>query len=240
LNFKYENSGFGLKNINLKINSGEKIAVVGENGAGKSTLVKLLLRLYDVTDGDILINNISIKEYDIKSLRKRIGVAFQNPNVYALSFAENIELYNKTDENKLTEILEALGLNDILKKNNADFSVEVTKEFDENGIMLSGGEVQKIGLARLMTGNFGLLLLDEPSSALDPLAEYEMNKIILSHSNLSTTVMVAHRLSTIRDADRIILIEEGNIKEIGTHDELMKMNGRYCEMFTKQAENYTK
>ena len=240
LSFNYENSDFGLNSITLKINSGEKIAIVGENGAGKSTLIKLLLRLYDINYGDILINNISIKDYDIKNLRKRIGVAFQNPNVYAFSFKENIELYNKTDENKLMEISQALGLNDILNKNNADFSVEVTKEFNKDGIMLSGGEVQKIGLARLLTGNFGLLLLDEPSSALDPLAEYEMNKIILSHSNLSTTIIVAHRLSTIRDADRIILIENGTIKEMGTHNELINLNGKYCEMFTKQAENYIK
>jgi len=135
-------------------------------------------------------------------------------------------------------IVETLGLNKILEKNNADFSTELTREFNENGIMVSGGEVQKIGIARLMTGHFGLLLLDEPSSALDPLAEYEMSKLILDRSNQSTTIIVAHRLSTIRHADRIVLVDGGSIREMGTHDELIALKGKYYEMFTKQAENY--
>lgn len=117
-------------------------------------------------------------------------------------------------------------------------STALTKEFDENGIMLSGGEEQKIGIARLLTGEFGLLLLDEPSSALDPLAEYEMTKLILDSSHFSTTILVAHRLSTVRGVDRIVLVENGTIKEMGTHEELMNLRGKYFEMFTKQAENY--
>ncbi|MDR2136167.1 MAG: ATP-binding cassette domain-containing protein, partial [Treponema sp.] len=129
-------------------------------------------------------------------------------------------------------------LNKILKKNNADYSTELTKEFDENGIMLSGGEVQKIGIARLLTGGFGLLLLDEPSSSLDPVAEYKMAKLIFDSSNRATTIMVAHRLSTIRNADKIILVDGGAIKETGTHNELMSLKGKYYEMFSKQAENY--
>jgi ATP-binding cassette subfamily B protein len=190
--------------------------------------------LYDVNSGDIVINGVPIKDYYVQSLRKRIGAAFQNPNVYALSFADNINLYNEANIEKIAEISKVLGLDDILKKNNAEITSEVTKEFDEKGIILSGGEVQKIGLARIMTGDFGLILLDEPSSALDPIAEYEMNKLILDSSNKSTTIMVAHRLSTIRDTDRIVLVENG------THDELMSIYGKYCEMFTKQSENYIK
>jgi ATP-binding cassette subfamily B protein len=236
--FKYENSKFAVSNFNLNINPGEKIAIVGENGAGKSTLVKLLLRLYDVTSGCIAINGVNIREYNIDEFRCKIGVAFQNSIVYALSFAKNIELYNQVDEDKLQTIVDKLKLNKILDKSDANFSTELTKEFDENGIMLSGGEVQKIGIARLLTGDFGLLLLDEPSSALDPIAEYEMTKLILDSSNRSTTIVVAHRLSTIRYADRIILVDGGEIKEIGTHDELMAIKGKYYEMFTKQAENY--
>jgi len=238
--FRYENSGFELKNIELSIPPGERVAIVGENGAGKTTLVKLLLRLYDVIGGDILINGVSIKEYNIGSLRERIGVAFQNSNIYALTFLENIELYNKVTQDKLDEIAQSLKLSEILKKNNADFSNEVTKEFDEKGIVLSGGEIQKVALARLMTGDFGLLLLDEPSSSLDPLSEYDMTKMMLNSSNRSTTIIVAHRLSSIRDVDRIILFEDGTIKETGTHDSLMALGGKYCEMFTKQAENYVK
>jgi len=236
--FSYSNSAFGIKNFNLEIKPGEKIAVVGENGAGKSTLVKLMLRLYDVTGGQICINGADIKDYSISELRGKIGVAFQNTNVYAISLAKNIMLYNEVKSDKLEEIVKRVGLREVISKNNADTDTTLTKEFDENGIMLSGGEMQKIGISRLFTGEFGLLLLDEPSSALDPIAEYEMTKLILDSSNLSTTIIVAHRLSTIRNADRIVLVENGSIRETGTHDELMNQRGKYFEMFTKQAENY--
>jgi len=236
--FSYDNARFAIKNFNLQIKPGEKIAIVGENGAGKSTLVKLLLRLYDTVSGNILINGTDIKDYNITDLRGKIGVAFQNMNIYAISLAKNITLYNEADDDSVQEIVHKVGLDSILTKNNADLATELTKEFDENGIMLSGGEIQKIGISRLFTGEFGLLLLDEPSSALDPLAEYEMTKLILDSSNLSTTIIVAHRLSTIRGADRIVLVDNGTIKEMGTHDELMKLKGKYYEMFTKQAENY--
>ncbi len=238
VSFSYPNSHFAINNLNLEIKSGEKIAIVGENGAGKSTLVKLLLRFYDPSSGLIRINGIDIKNYKLSDLRGKIGVAFQNVNIYALSLAENIMLYNEANDDQLREILHKAGLERVLTKNHANLSTELTKEFDENGIMLSGGEEQKIGIARLLTGEFGLLLLDEPSSALDPLAEYEMTKLILDSSNFSTTILVAHRLSTIRGMDRIVLVDNGEIKEIGTHDELMKLKGKYFEMFTKQAENY--
>lgn len=237
--FKYDNSEFAISNLNLKVNPGEKIAIVGANGVGKSTLVKLLLRLYDLTSGSISINGTDVKGFDLDLLRQKIGVAFQASNVYAFSLADNIQLYNDIDDEKLASIVKQLNLDKILEKNNASLSSTLTKEFDEEGIMLSGGEVQKIGIARLLAGNFGLLLLDEPSSALDPIAEYEMSKLILDSSNLSTTIIIAHRLSTIRNADRIILMENGTTTEIGTHDELMTAKGKYYEMFTKQAENYT-
>ena len=236
--FSYANALFAIKDFNLHIKPGEKIAIVGENGAGKSTLVKLLLRFYNTTSGRISINGTDIKDYNITELRGKIGVAFQNVNVYAISLAKNMMLYNEATDNQLQKIIDKVGLDNVLRKNDADISAEVTKEFNEKGIMLSGGEIQKIGISRLFTGEFGLLLLDEPSSALDPLAEYEMTKLILDSSNLSTTIIVAHRLSTIRGADRIVLVDNGSIKEIGTHDELMGLKGKYYEMFTKQAENY--
>lgn len=238
--FSYENSEFSLSGLNLCIKPGEKIAIVGENGAGKSTFVKLLLRLYDVDKGEIHINGKPIREYDVHVLRQRIGVAFQNTNIYAMSFADNISLYKEVSEPVLQEVTEMLGLDAILKKNHTDYHAELTREFHEDGVMLSGGEAQKVALARVMTGGFGLLLLDEPSSALDPIAEYKMNQAILNAANKATTIIVAHRLSTIRDADRIVVLDQGKICECGNHETLMALQGKYYEMFTKQAENYVK
>ncbi len=240
IRFQYPNSAFGIADFDLRINAGEKIAIVGENGVGKSTLVKLLMRFYDVDSGAILINGKNIRDYDVAGLRQRIGAAFQNPNVYAVSFAENICLYESVEPEKLRQIIQKTGLTKVFEKNGADVTTEVTREFDEGGIMLSGGEMQKVAIARLLTTGFGLLLFDEPSSALDPLAEYEMTKLILDSSNLSTTIIVAHRLSTIRNADRIVLVDEGKVAEMGTHEELMALRGKYYEMFTKQAENYVR
>lgn len=238
--FSYENSKFSMSDLNFTVKPGEKVAIVGENGVGKSTFVKLLLRLYDTVEGDIYINGKSIREYDVHALRQRIGVAFQNTNIYAMSFADNVSLYRQVSESGLQDVAKRLGLDSVLEKNHTDFSAELTREFHENGIMLSGGEAQKVALARVMSNDFGLLLLDEPSSALDPIAEYKMNRAILSASNKSTTIIIAHRLSTIRDADKIIVFDQGKIFESGTHDELMSLHGKYYEMFTKQAENYIK
>ena len=236
--FSYDNSAFAIKNITLDIKPGEKIAIVGENGVGKSTLVKLILRFYDAESGGIYINGINIKDYEIKSLRSRIGVAFQNTNIYAMSLYDNINIYSKEKNEKVIDAIERTKLDKVITKNVADSNRDLTREFDDNGIMLSGGETQKIGIARLLAGDFGLLIFDEPSAALDPIAEYEMSELILASSNKATTIVIAHRLSTIRYADKIVLIDNGTIKEVGKHDELMKIKGKYYEMFTKQAENY--
>ncbi|MDR0928207.1 MAG: ABC transporter ATP-binding protein/permease [Oscillospiraceae bacterium] len=230
VSFGYPNSAFALKSLNIRIAPNEKIAIVGENGAGKTTLSKLLLRLYDVDDGAILYNGRAIGEYNVHALRTRIGVAFQEPHIYALTVRENMTAYRASDDEKLRRTLESVGLDIALDD-------EVTREFDESGVMLSGGERQKLGLSRLLYNDFGLLLLDEPSSALDPLAEYKLSKLIFEQAK-TTTIIVAHRLSTIRDADRIYLLSNGEVKESGTHDELIALGGKYAEMFAKQAEGY--
>ena len=240
VNFKYNNSEFELKNINIKINPGEKIAIVGENGVGKTTLTKLLLRLYDPDSGEIKIDNTKISDYDVNKLRNKIGIAFQKPLVYAIPLCENMQLYNETTPETLINLLDKLQMTSILEKNNATLSTELTKEFDKSGIILSEGEAQKLGLSRIMFGDYGLLILDEPSSALDPIAEYELTKMIFDQANKATTIIISHRLSTIRNADRIYLIDNGEILEQGNHDELMHLKGRYYTMFTRQAENYIK
>ncbi len=235
VSFAYPEADFCLKHLNLKIAPGEKIGIVGENGAGKSTLAKLLLRLYDVDSGVILYDGKPIGEWDVHELRKRVGIAFQNANLYALTLRENLQYYNPgaSDEQR-RKALKTVGLDRL-----DDLDKTVSREFVEDGIMLSGGETQKLALARLLMDDFGVLILDEPSSALDPLAEYEMTRLMFGVSN-TTTIMIAHRLSTIRDADRIYLISGGEVAEQGTHQELMAQNGKYAEMFRAQAENYTK
>ncbi len=236
VSFKYNNSGFSLNNINMNINPGEKIAIVGFNGAGKSTLIKLLMRLYDVDEGCIEVNGKDIREYDVHSFRKNVGIAFQNNNIYAMSLKDNMLLYSAEDEN-LESALAEFDLDKVLHKANADIDTPLTKEFDENGIVLSGGEQQKLALARVFLGKYNLLILDEPSSALDPISEYQLNQKIFKMSN-TTTVLISHRLTSARHADRIYLFDNGSIIESGTHDELMLKKGVYYDMFTKQAESY--
>ncbi|MDF2539593.1 MAG: transporter related [Herbinix sp.] len=236
--FSYENSGFSLSNINFVIKPKEKIAIVGANGVGKTTLVKLLLRLYDVTEGMILINDIPIQNYNIHLLRNDIGVAFQTPNTYAISFLNNMQLYRTLNSYEVDSIMEKFDLKNVINKSKATIQTDITKEFDDNGIILSGGEAQKLGLSRIMKSDFGLLLLDEPSSALDPISEYEFMKLLHDRANSSTSIIIAHRLSTVRNSDRIYVMDDGKIIETGTHDQLIALKGKYFEMFEKQSEHY--
>ena len=238
VSFGYDNAAFGIEHLNLHIAPGQRAAIVGENGAGKTTLTKLLLRLYDVNSGAVLINGKNIKDYDIHKLRLHIGVAFQDVRVLAMSLRDNLTVYNDVPDERLYEVIERLGLESVLEKAGNDLNKMVSREFTEDGVALSGGEAQRLTLARLFTGEFGLLVLDEPSSALDPLAEYKLMKIILDASNTATTLMIAHRLSTVRDFDVIYHMENGEIIESGTHEALMAARGKYYEMFTRQAENY--
>ncbi len=236
--FRYTPDGpFVLRHLNLKAGPGERLAIVGENGAGKSTLVKLLMRLYDVTEGSILINGRDIREYDPHELRARIGAAFQDPNVYAMSIRENIELLHSAGDS-LEDILSSKDMQNLMAKNGADAGSEMTREFSEKGIIVSRGEAQKLALARLHTFPFGLYLLDEPSSALDPIAEYEMNRELVRSTRGGTTILIAHRLSSVRDMDHIVVVDHGRIAESGTHEELMSRGGIYALMFQKQAEGY--
>lgn len=233
VSYRYGGSDeFAIRDLSLAIAPGEKIAIVGENGAGKTTLTKLLLRLYDTDGGTVQISGRPIADYDVSTLRGRIGIAFQQSRLYALSVRENMTAYADADDARLKSCLEEVGLR-------LSLDAQVTKEFDENGAVLSGGDAQRLCLTRLLHSEFGLLILDEPSSALDPIAEYRIAKLIFDRSP-TTTVMVAHRLSTVVDADRIYLLSDGRIIESGTHAELMAQNGKYREMFLKQAEGYLK
>lgn len=236
MSFTYPgNSEPTLKNINLEIKPYEKIALVGYNGAGKTTLTNLLLRLYDVTDGEILIDGENIKNVTVSSHRDRFSAVFQDFQTFACSVGENIALSDKVNSEKVLEALSHSGFNKELK-NGVD--TELLREFDDEGIMLSGGEAQKIAIARAFYKDCPYVILDEPSANLDPIAEYKLNQAMKEASNHKTVIFISHRLSTTVIADKIYVMENGEIIEAGSHEELMNQNGTYAKMFTLQAEKY--
>ena len=238
VSFSYPESSFALKNLNMTIPAGGKIAIVGENGGGKTTLTKLLLRLYDPQSGEILLNGHPLSDYDIEAVRHNIGVAFQDCPVYALSMRENLSAYCKVSDQMMHSLSDRLPVDDILKKNGATYDTQVTRQFEKQGIMLSGGERQRLAIARVMMKDFGMLIFDEPTAALDPLAEERLSQMILSAGNKTTTILISHRLSNVVNADYIYVFRQGEIVESGTHKDLMAANGYYAEMFTMQAKNY--
>lgn len=230
-----------IHNLSLTIPKGSRIALVGYNGAGKTTLVKLLMRLYDVTEGEICISGKNIKDYDLKEYHRHLGTVFQDLQVFALPISENVLMHRprNEEERQLVETaLEKAQFGEKLKTLSNGIDTMVSKEFDENGVVLSGGEVQKIAIARIFAQNPDIVILDEPSSALDPIAEYNMYKNMMEIAGDKTVIFISHRLSSARVADRIYLMQEGAIAEEGTHDELMAMNGIYAHMFELQAQNY--
>ena len=224
-----------LKNINLTIKPYEKIALVGYNGAGKSTLTNLLLRLYDVTDGEILIDGINIKDNTVSGHRDLFAAVFQDFQIYAFSLKENVALDVDPDESRIKQALSHSGFSKQLKNG---IDTELLREFDDEGVMLSGGESQKAAIARAFYKDCPYAILDEPSANLDPIAEYNLNQAMIEAAHNKTVIFISHRLSTTINADRICVMENGEIIEIGTHSELMKMNGTYAKMFNMQAEKY--
>jgi len=250
VNIEFKNVSFSypdtdslvLNDINFKVNSKEKVCIVGLNGAGKSTIMKLILRFYDVTDGEILVNNINIKEYDIKELRKCFSVYFQKITNYSFTLRENIILSDVDNASKNeNDIIDSLKHSDALEMIH-DFpnglEQYITRGFDEEGVELSGGQHQKIALARSFYRDSQVILLDEPSAALDPEAEHRLFSFLEEYCKDKTTIFTSHRLSNIHLADYIILIENGKVAENGTHEELMKNPQKYAQLYQYQAEKY--
>lgn len=229
-----------LKNVSLTINRGEKIAIVGYNGAGKTTLTKLIMRLYDPSSGEILYNGQSLKEYEIDSLREKISAVFQDYRIFASSLAENVVggEYCEKDTDRVKEALKKSTFTAKLDSLENGLNTALTREFDKSGTELSGGEKQKVAIARAFYKDAELIILDEPSSALDPDAEFELNRSIAEYSENRTVIFISHRLSTTRHADKIYMFDEGRLIECGTHEELIAANGKYAYMFNLQAEKY--
>ncbi len=230
-----------IENLNLIFNKGETTAIVGQNGAGKSTFVKLLLRFYDVTEGEILYNGVNIKEYDIESLRNRLATVFQDYKVFALSVSENIlcRPVENDDDKKIVQLaIKNSGADSFVDKLPQKENTVISREFDEKGTGLSGGEQQKLCVARMFAKDFDLAILDEPSSALDPIAEYNMYESLIEGTKEKTVIYISHRLSSAVLSDKIYVFGDGTVQEQGTHKALMEKNGIYAEMFALQASSY--
>lgn len=241
VSFKYPGAdSLVFAGLNLTIKPGDHIAIVGQNGAGKSTLIKLLLRFYDVTEGQILVNGHDIREIDLASLYEHVGVLFQTLNHYPLTLAENVSIgrSNKAvNQGLVSRALSLAGLSAFAKTLPYGEDTVLEPAFNK-GVELSGGQWQKVALARAFYRDADLLVLDEPTSAVDATAEYEIFRQIHKTQADKTTIIVSHRFSTVRQAKRILVIEKGRIKEEGTHSQLMRQNGLYKEMFSKQAQGY--
>ncbi len=236
LSFTYPNNDKPtLEDINLTIKPYEKIALVGYNGAGKTTLTNLLLRLYDATEGEILIDGENIKDVTADSHRDRFAAVFQDFQVFACNLGENVALDINPDETRVLDALENSGFNKKLKNG---IKSELLREFDDEGVMLSGGEAQKTAIARAFYKDCPYVILDEPSANLDPIAEYNLNQAMIEAAHHKTVIFISHRLSTTVNADRIYVMENGKIIESGSHKELMELNGTYAYMFNLQAEKY--
>ncbi|MBB2183538.1 ABC transporter ATP-binding protein [Lachnospiraceae bacterium MD1] len=240
--FTYKNADEPvLKNINMEINKNEKIAIVGENGSGKSTLIKLILRLYDAQEGEILYNNKNIKSYKINEYRKLFTTAFQDFQVFSLTIAENIlnrEIKNQDDYTKVEKALCKSGMNEYTQTLKKKYDSVLTREFAEDGEVLSGGQNQKLAIARAYANDFSIGIFDEPSSALDPIAESQVYKSIMDTCSDKMLILVSHRLSSVIDVDKIYMMENGEIIESGCHDELIKLDGKYAKMYMNQAKSY--
>jgi len=246
--FSFENVGFQYHNSNkwanrhlsFTLHPGEKLALVGENGAGKTTLVKLMARLYDPTEGRILLDGKDLKEYDIDDLRMHIGVIFQDYLRYQMTLAQNIAVGNINEAGNLALIKKAAheSLADVLAERfPKQYEQWLGRRFND-GVELSGGEWQKVALARAYMKNAQVLILDEPTAALDARAEYEVFQRFAELTKGKSAVLISHRFSTARLADRIMVLEKGTVLEIGTHDQLLASNGRYAELFNLQAMGY--
>lgn len=242
VSFSYPNSEKNVfTNLNFNITAGQKLAIVGINGAGKTTLVKLITRLYDPSDGQILLNGVDIKNFEVNDYRNLISTVFQDIHLFAMSLKENVSCSDKKfDDMTFRYAIENSGLMNFYEQNRKNPEMLLTRYLTDSGIDLSGGEKQKIGMARALYKNSKIMIFDEPTAALDANAEYFLYHKLSAISDNKTLIFISHRLASTRFCDEIVLIDGGRIAEKGTHDELIKRKGLYYKMFITQKQYYEK
>lgn len=239
VSFKYPASGtYALENINLKIKNGERLAVVGRNGSGKTTFIKLMCRLYDATEGEILINGINIKEYTKRSIMKLYSVVFQDFRIFSVTLKDNICTGGECDTKRLYDCLDNSNVLERVTQMPHKENTYLYKDIAENGVEISGGEAQKLALARALYKDSPVVILDEPTAALDPLAENEIYNRFNSFVDNKTAIYISHRLSSCIFCNRIAVFDKAHLVETGTHQDLLNLNGKYSELWNAQAQYY--
>ena len=241
VSFKYPNTDtYVLKHVNLKFKVGEKLAVVGMNGSGKTTFIKLMCRLYDPTEGEILLNGVNIKRYDYNEYMSIFSVVFQDFRLFSFPLGQNVSASASYDREKVIECLKKAGFAERLNSLPNDLDTFLYKDIDADGVEISGGEAQKLALARALYKNTPFIILDEPTAALDPISEYEVYSKFNEIAGTKTAIYISHRLASCRFCDKIAVFHEGNIIQIGSHEELLAdSKGKYYELWNAQAQYYT-
>ncbi len=240
VSFKYPGTEeYVLKNFSMKLKIGEKLAIVGMNGSGKTTMIKLLCRLYDVNEGEILLNGVNIQKFDQDEYRKLFSIVFQDFNIFPYTLGQNVAADVEYDKEKIIDCLQKAGFGDRLQALDDGLDTFVSKEYDDGGVEFSGGELQKVAIARAIYKEAPFILLDEPTAALDPLAEYEIYSNFDKIIGTKTAIYISHRLSSCRFCKKIAVFHQGRLVQLGSHDELVKdKDGKYYEMWSAQAQYY--